>query len=140
MNFGQVFLNRQGQQKQETLESIRYQLTVLLNSEAPMVTIPTHYTETLLSNFCFGLDNLHTISSQIDHQLFARSIERLVMKFESRLSSVSVLVKESDGVSNLLVFSLMANVIVDGQEHTFLFDSNISLSNHLAKIEGQEIV
>ncbi|MGF1681924.1 type VI secretion system baseplate subunit TssE [Photobacterium minamisatsumaniensis] len=124
----------------ELLESIRYQLTVLLNSEAPMRTLPKQFKEVQLSNFSFGLDAAYSVSSQVNKEQFSRSLEKWVRAFEPRLSEVSVFVNESDPHKNVMKFSLMARVNIPNGEHVFLFDSSISLSSQTAKMEGQEIV
>lgn len=139
MSFWSTFIHQEPVQD-ELLESIRYQLNVLLNSEAPMRKLPDGYAEIAKSNYCFGLDSIYSISSQVDKDQFARSLEKLVRAFEPRLSDVSIVIEESDPTSNVIHFSLMAKVESGQTSHTFLFDSNISLLNQVAKMEGQEVV
>lgn len=124
----------------DLLEAIRYQLTTLLNSEAPMRLVSNAFPQVQHSLYCFGLDNSQSLSSQVDHDQFSRALERMVQAFEPRLSEVSVFVQENDHSKNAVCFSIMAKVETPKGEHVFLFDSNISLSNQLATMEGQEIV
>ncbi|MGR5284120.1 type VI secretion system baseplate subunit TssE [Vibrio maritimus] len=124
----------------DLLDAIHYQLTTLLNSEAPMRLISSSYPEVQRSLYCFGLDNSQSLSSQIDHDQFSRALERMIKAFEPRLSEVSVFVQEGDQSKNAVCFSIMAKVETAKGEHVFLFDSNISLSNQSATMEGQEIV
>ena len=140
MSFWGTFIAKQNGNEDDLLESIRYQLTVLLNSEAPMRVLPKQYKEVQLSNFSFGLDAAYSVSSQVNKEQFSRSLEKWVRAFEPRLSEVSVFVKESDPSKNVMKFSLMAKVDVQNGEHVFLFDSSISLSSQSAKMEGQEVV
>lgn len=140
MSFWGTFIAKQNGNEDNLLESIRYQLTVLLNSEAPMRVLPKQYKEVQLSNFSFGLDAAYSVSSQVNKEQFSRSLEKWVRAFEPRLSEVSVFVKESDPSKNIMKFSLMAKVDVQNGEHVFLFDSSISLSSQSAKMEGQEVV
>ena len=140
MTFWGTFIAKQNGNEDDLLESIRYQLTVLLNSEAPMRVLPKQYKEVQLSNFSFGLDAAYSVSSQVNKEQFSRSLEKWVRAFEPRLSEVSVFVKESDPSKNVMKFSLMAKVDVQNGEHVFLFDSSISLSSQSAKMEGQEVV
>ncbi|MBY5947679.1 type VI secretion system baseplate subunit TssE [Photobacterium rosenbergii] len=140
MSFWGTFIAKQNGNEDDLLESIRYQLTVLLNSEAPMRVLPKQYKEVQLSNFSFGLDAAYSVSSQVNKEQFSRSLEKWVRAFEPRLSEVSVFVKESDPSKNIMKFSLMAKVDVQNGEHVFLFDSSISLSSQSAKMEGQEVV
>lgn len=139
MSFWSTFIHPEPVQD-ELLESIRYQLNVLMNSEAPMRKLPDGYQEIAKSNYCFGLDSIYSISSQVNKDQFARSLEKLVRAFEPRLSAVSVVIEESDPSQNIINFSLMAKVETEQGSHTFLFDSNISLMNQVAKMEGQEVV
>ena len=140
MSFWGTFIAKNHGNEEDLLESIRYQLTVLLNSEAPMRVLPKQFKEVQLSNFSFGLDAAYSVSSQVNKEQFSRSLEKWVRAFEPRLSEVSVFVKESDPSKNIMKFSLMAKVDVKNGEHVFLFDSSISLSSQSAKMEGQEVV
>ncbi|MGR5095687.1 type VI secretion system baseplate subunit TssE [Vibrio maritimus] len=124
----------------DLLDAIHYQLTTLLNSEAPMRLVSNSFPEVQRSLYCFGLDNSQSLSSQIDHDQFSRALERMIKAFEPRLSEVSVFVQESDQSKNAVCFSIMAKIETAKGEHVFLFDSNISLSNQSATMEGQEIV
>ncbi|MFV0488719.1 MAG: type VI secretion system baseplate subunit TssE [Vibrio fluvialis] len=140
MSFWRTFLDKSGSSNHELLDSVRYQLTALLNSEAPMMALPKGFSAVEASNFCFGLDCAHSISSQINKDQFARSMEKWVRTFEPRLSEASVFVEESQPGKNVMRFSLMAKVKTANGEHVFLFDSNISLSSQTARMEGQEVV
>ncbi|WP_228481309.1 type VI secretion system baseplate subunit TssE [Vibrio fluminensis] len=140
--FWKTFINKQtiSGDGDDLLESIHYQLTTLLNSEAPMRAVPNAFPEVQNSLYCFGLDNSQSLSSQIDQDQFSRSLERMIKAFEPRLSDVSVFVQEGDSTKNAICFSIMAKVETKKGEHVFLFDSNLNLSNQLATMEGQEVV
>ena len=141
MSFWSTFIDqRETTSDDDLLESVRYQLTALLNSEAPMRTLPKPFTEVQLSNFSFGLDTAYSVSSQVNKEQFSRSLEKWVRAFEPRLSEVSVFVNETDPSKNVMSFSLMAKVETSSGNHVFLFDSDISLSSQTAKMEGQEVV
>ncbi|WP_191601247.1 type VI secretion system baseplate subunit TssE [Marinomonas algicola] len=140
MIFWNAFLRDEQSRGDDVLESIRYQLSTLLNSEAPMMTFAKGFKEVEASNIRFGLDSSYSISSQMDKDQFARSVESWVRSFEPRLSEVSVFVEESDPLKNVICFSLMAKVKTANGNHVFLFDSNISLSDQVANLEGQEVV
>jgi type VI secretion system protein ImpF len=142
MSFWKTFVkkSKSTSERDDLLDSIHYQLTTLLNSEAPMRLIPSVYTETQRSIYCFGLDNSQSQSSQVEQDQFSRALERLIRSFEPRLSDVSVFVQEGDQTKNAICFSIMAKVDTPAGEHVFLFDSNISLSNQQATMEGQEVV
>ncbi|MCZ2720861.1 type VI secretion system baseplate subunit TssE [Marinomonas sp. 15G1-11] len=140
MIFWKAFLKSDQNKGDEILESIRYQLSTLLNSEAPMIGFSKGFREVDASNMRFGLDSSYSISSQMDKDQFARSIESWVRSFEPRLNDVSVFMEESDPRKNVICFSLMAKVKTENGNHVFLFDSNISLSDQVANLEGQEVV
>lgn len=140
MIFWKTFLRDEQNRGDDVLESIRYQLSTLLNSEAPMISFSKGFKEVESSNARFGLDSSYSISSQMNKDQFARSVETWVKSFEPRLSDVSVFVEESDPRKNVICFSLMAKVKTGNGNHVFLFDSNISLSDQVAKLEGQEVV
>ncbi|USD66345.1 type VI secretion system baseplate subunit TssE [Vibrio sp. SCSIO 43136] len=139
MSFWSTFLDK-SDSNDSLLESVRYQLTALLNSEAPMRKVSHQFPNVEASILGFGLDCAHSVSSQVDHDQFARSMESWVKRYEPRLSEVSVFVEESDPNKNLLCFSLMAKMSTEKGDHVFLFDSNISITRQTAKLEGQEVV
>lgn len=139
MSFWGTFIDK-GASGDSLLESVRYQLNVLLNSEAPMRALPEGFEQVEASNFCFGLDSAYSISSQMNKDQFSRSLEKWVRTFEPRLSDVSVFVEETDPSKNVMCFSLMAKIETENGSHMFLFDSSISLSSQMAKMEGQEVV
>lgn len=97
MIFWQTFVNRSENKpySDELLSSIHYQLTTLLNSEAPMRRIPDSFPQVQRSLLGIGLDNSQSLSSQIDNDQFSRSIEKMIKAFEPRLADVSVYVQES---------------------------------------------
>ncbi len=140
MIFWKTFLRDEASVGEDYLESIRFQLSTLLNSEAPMISFSKGFKEVEASNMRFGLDSGYSISSQMNKDQFSRSVESWVRSFEPRLSDVSVFIEESDPGKNVICFSLMAKVKTANGNHVFLFDSNISLSDQVAKLEGQEVV
>lgn len=141
MMFWKTFLaDEQDRIGDDLLASVRSQLTHLLNSEAPLLPISHPYQESLHSNYRFGLDSLHTISSQMDHEQFARQLEDWINTFEPRLQNVAVEVVEGDASRNVISFSVMAKVKTETGVHALLFDSNLNLGNQKVQMEGQEIV
>ena len=141
MMFWKTFLNQDGDQiGDDLLASVRAQLTHLLNSEAPLYPIANVFRETLHSNFRYGLDSLHTVSSQMDQDQFARQLEGWIRTFEPRLTNVAVEVVEGDASRNVITFSVMAKVKTDTGEHALLFDSSLNLGDQKVQMEGQEIV
>ncbi|NLS11779.1 type VI secretion system baseplate subunit TssE [Vibrio sp. SM6] len=122
------------------LGAVHYQLTQLLNAEAPMREVSSAFPQAQGSLLCFGLESNQSVSSQIDQDQFSRALERLITAFEPRLSDVSVVVQESDGETNAILFSIMAKVDTPNGPHLFLFDSNLNLSTQQTTMEGQEIV
>ena len=87
MSFWKTFVKKSNtsSDRDDLLESIHYQLTTLLNSEAPMRLIPSVYSETQKSIYCFGLDNSQSQSSQIEKDQFSRALERLIQSFETAI-------------------------------------------------------
>lgn len=141
MIFWKTFLQAEGvSHHDETLEAIRYQLTVLLNSEAPMLSLPKNLKQVEKSTVRFGLDSIYSISSQMDNDQFSRSMEGWIRDFEPRLSDVHVDIEEIETHKNIISFSLMARVSTETGNHALMFDSNICLANQTVSLEGQEVV
>ena len=122
------------------VSAVEYQLSCLLNSEAPLMSLPAKLQEVEKSNLRFGLDNLHSISSLMDKEAFSRQVEKWVMAFEPRLSAVTVEVYQRDAQRNRISFSLLAQLKTERGLHTLTFDSSINLTDQRVEIEGQDLV
>ena len=124
----------------EQIASIRDQLTRFLESEAPLVAWPERLKQVECSNMRFGLDCIHSISSQMDKTRFSRQLEGWLKAFEPRLSNIRVEAYEHDERSNLINFSVSAHLNTERGRHALVFDSNISLANQKADVGEQEFV
>ncbi|MEH6651224.1 MAG: type VI secretion system baseplate subunit TssE [Motiliproteus sp.] len=120
--------------------SVQYQLTRLLESEAPLVDLPPKLGQVEHSNMRFGLDCLQSIRSQQDPQQLTHRIEEWIKAFEPRLSSVTVELFEPEEQSNALHFSLLANLTTAQGTRTLEFDSKINRADQKLDIKGQEFV
>ncbi|GAL33778.1 hypothetical protein JCM19240_2474 [Vibrio maritimus] len=90
----------------DLLDAIHYQLTTLLNSEAPMRLVSSSYPEVQRSLYCFGLDNSQSLSSQIDHDQFSRALERMIKAFEPDCLRLVCLYKKVTSQKTQCVFQL----------------------------------
>ena len=142
MVFWQTFLAREpvGNEHEALVASVRYQLTRLLESEAPLTQLPAKLTQVERSNMRFGLDCLQSVSSQMDKDKFARRLESWIKAFEPRLSEVRVEVYERGEASNTINFSLLARLKTERGSHALVFDSHMNLSDHRVDMEGQDLV
>ncbi|WP_027858906.1 type VI secretion system baseplate subunit TssE [Marinobacterium jannaschii] len=142
MVFWQAFLAEKhyGDPQDALVASVQYQLTRLLNSEAPLMKLPPQLQQVEGSNLRFGLDSLQTISSQMNNEQFARQLEDWVKAFEPRLAAVQVEVHAREEHKNRVSFSLLARLKTERGSHALVFDSSISLAGQKVEMEGQEIV
>lgn len=142
MVFWQTFLARApvGNEHEALVESVRYQLSRLLESEAPLTRLPAKLTQVERSNMRFGLDCLQSIGSQMDKDKFARQLESWIKAFEPRLSDVRVEVYERDESNNAINFSLLARLKTERGLHALVFDSHLSLTDLKVDMEGQDLV
>ncbi len=142
MSFWNAFLNKeQGTERSDELvRSVEYQLCALFGSEAPLMPVSHRFKQVRQSNFCYGLESIQSISSQMDKDEFTRYVRKLVQAFEPRLSQVSVEVFERDETRNRINFSLTAQLNTHQGTRIVEFDSNISLADQGTEIEGQDIV
>jgi len=142
MVFWKTFLAREpvGNGHEALVAAVRYQLTRLLESEAPLTLLPPRLAQVERSNMRFGLDCLQSISSQMDRDRFARQLEGWIKSFEPRLSDVRVEVYERDEANNAINFSLVARLKTERGTHALVFDSNMSLIDQKVDMEGQDLV
>lgn len=142
MSFWNAFLNKEQSmdRSDELVRSVEYQLSALFGSEAPLTPVSHRFKQVRQSNFCYGLESIQSISSQMNQDEFTRYVRKLVQAFEPRLSQVSVEVFERDETRNRINFSLTAQLNTRQGTRIVEFDSNISLADQGTEIEGQDIV
>lgn len=142
MIFWKTFLAEQDKEDDvdSLIAAVEYQLTQLLSSEAPLMEISSRFKEVDASNLRFGLDNLQSISSQMNRDEFAGQVEKWVKAFEPRLAEVSVEVYERDEQRNRINFSLVARLKTQTGSRALMFDSNINLADQKVEVEGQDLV
>ncbi|MGB1239853.1 MAG: type VI secretion system baseplate subunit TssE [Pseudomonadales bacterium] len=141
MIFWQAFMRGDGPVAQSPLvAAIEQQLVTLFSSEAPLTLIAKQYREVQRSNLCFGLDNLQSVSSQMDSASFARQLEHWIKLYEPRLSAVNVEVRPKDERRNRIEFSVQAQVVSEGQTHELQFSSRMNLTSQLAELEENSFV
>ncbi len=144
MIFWRAFLSKKNYDdpREELIESVRYHLVRLLESEAPLVSLSPKLVECEKSSFRFGIENIQSISSQMDMEQFSSQIENWVKVFEPRLSEVITEVFERDDESNSIDFSLTVRLnddrITNEKERELAFDSRISLAHQQISMEEQD--
>ena len=128
--------------RQELIESVRYHLTRLLETEAPLVALSPKLVECETSSFRFGIENIQTISSQMDKDQFANQVENWIKTFEPRLSDVVTEVFERNDDSNAIDFSLSVRLnderIENEKERELSFESRLSLAHQQISMEEQD--
>ena len=137
MIFWQTFLSPQ--ETGDLQQAVKHNLATLLSSEAPLLALSERLDQVESSNLRFGVDCLHSISSQVDKHRFARQLEQLISAFEPRLVKVQIEVYDVDEKRNCLQFSLLATLDDPAGQQTMVFDSNINLASQRVAIEGQDI-
>ncbi|MFC6670682.1 type VI secretion system baseplate subunit TssE [Marinobacterium aestuariivivens] len=142
MLFWKTFLADEdvGDDHDALVASVRHQLGCLLESEAPLCTLPNRLPEVARSNLRFGLDCLQSLSSQMEPDRFAHQLEAWVRAFEPRLTEVRVEVYERDELNNAVSFSLLAKLKTDRGPQALVFDSRLNLRDLRVRMETQDLV
>lgn len=142
MSFWNAFLNHDKtmDSADELVRSVEYQLAALFGSEAPLTSVSHRFKEVRHSNYCYGLESIHSISSQMNRDEFTRYVRKLIQGFEPRLSDVSIEVFERDEMKNRINFSLTARLKTRQGIRVVEFDSDIRLADQTTQVEGQDIV
>ena len=112
----------------ENIEDIKYNLTKLLESEASLVSIDARFSELQRSNFRFGIEDMHLLSSNLDHTQLSVRLESYIKRFEPRLKNVLVELGDRKEGENSINFQVMANINTPQGETELIFDSKISLN------------
>lgn len=109
-------------------EGIRRDLEALLNTRRRMLTSPAELDELEGSLLDYGLDDF-TQESQMSEGFrdeFVESVERLVRRFEPRLTRFEVMVvPDQDQLDRTLRFRITGLVTLDGTAQEMRFDSHV---------------
>lgn len=136
MSFYHAFIQSSGQF--DEIDDIRYHLTRLLESEAPLIAIENSLNEVKHSNFGFGITDVQLLTANLDRTQLARKIETWLTTYEPRLSDVSVEMLERREGQNCIEFTILAKHLSNDGEQTLVFDSKIALSDFSTKISEEE--
>ncbi|MDA0109963.1 MULTISPECIES: type VI secretion system baseplate subunit TssE [Vibrio] len=136
MSFYNAFI--QSSRQDDEIDDIRYHLTRLLESEAPLIAVENSLSEVRCSSFTFGITDVQLLTANLDQTQLARKIETWLTTYEPRLSDVSVEMLERREGQNCIQFTIVAKHLSQDGEQTLVFDSKIALGDFSAKISEEE--
>ncbi|MCY9852705.1 type VI secretion system baseplate subunit TssE [Vibrio mediterranei] len=136
MSFYNAFI--QSSRQDDEIDDIRYHLTRLLESEAPLIAVENSLSEVRRSSFTFGITDVQLLTANLDQTQLARKIEAWLTTYEPRLSDVSVEMLERREGQNCIQFTIVAKHLSQDGEQTLVFDSKIALGDFSAKISEEE--
>jgi type VI secretion system protein ImpF len=128
----------QSSRQDDEIDDIRYHLTRLLESEAPLIAVENSLSEVKRSSFTFGITDVQLLTANLDQTQLARKIETWLTTYEPRLSDVSVEMLERREGQNCIQFTIVAKHLSQDGEQTLVFDSKIALGDFSAKISEEE--
>ncbi|MGR5295710.1 type VI secretion system baseplate subunit TssE [Vibrio mediterranei] len=136
MSFYNAFI--QSSRQDDEIDDIRYHLTRLLESEAPLIAVENSLSEVKRSSFTFGITDVQLLTANLDQTQLARKIETWLTTYEPRLSDVSVEMLERREGQNCIQFTILAKYLSQDGEQTLVFDSKIALGDFSANISEEE--
>ncbi|MFH0261016.1 type VI secretion system baseplate subunit TssE [Vibrio barjaei] len=136
MSFYIAFI--QSSRQDDEIDDIRYHLTRLLESEAPLIAVENSLSEVKRSSFTFGITDVQLLTANLDQTQLARKIETWLTTYEPRLSDVSVEMLERREGQNCIQFTILAKHLSQDGEQTLVFDSKIALGDFSANISEEE--
>ncbi|MGR5362625.1 type VI secretion system baseplate subunit TssE [Vibrio barjaei] len=136
MSFYNAFI--QSSRQDDEIDDIRYHLTRLLESEAPLIAVENSLSEVKRSSFTFGITDVQLLTANLDQTQLARKIETWLTTYEPRLSDVSVEMLERREGQNCIQFTILAKHLSQDGEQTLVFDSKIALGDFSANISEEE--
>jgi type VI secretion system protein ImpF len=128
----------QSSRQDDEIDDIRYHLTRLLESEAPLIAVENSLSEVKRSSFTFGITDVQLLTANLDQTQLARKIETWLTTYEPRLSDVSVEMLERREGQNCIQFTIVAKHLSQDGEQTLVFDSKIALGDFSANISEEE--
>ncbi|MCW8344585.1 GPW/gp25 family protein [Vibrio sp. ZSDZ65] len=138
MTFYQAFISPTHTSNDNELDDIRYHLTKLLESEAPLMAISSYYQEVRRSNYAFGITDVQLLNANLDQAQLAKRLESWLITFEPRLSDVSVEMVERHEGCNAILFTIIARYASSKGKKTLIFDSKIALSDFSAQLSEED--
>jgi len=119
-------------------QSVRRDLENLLNTRLRIVEPDDEFTELKHSLLNYGLPDLATVNiTNIEkRKQFVQHLEQLLLGFEPRFKTVSVIYQEnSDRVDRTLRFRIDATLYADPSPETVIFDSVLEPVSRVVNIE-----
>ena len=116
----------QHQKLKELRQSVRRDLENLLNTRMRLIEPDDEYTELKHSLLNYGLPDLATVNiSNIDkRRQFVQQLERLLLDFEPRFKTVSVIYQDdTESIDRTLRFRIDATLYADPSPEVVIFDS-----------------
>lgn len=128
----------QHQKLKDLRQSVRRDLVNLLNTRMRIVEPDEKYSELKHSLLNYGLPDLATINiTNIDRRKqFVQHLEQLLLEFEPRFKTVSVIYQEnSDNVDRTLRFRIDATLYADPSPEVVIFDSVLEPVSRIVNVE-----
>ncbi|WP_367986507.1 type VI secretion system baseplate subunit TssE [Vibrio sp. NTOU-M3] len=135
MSFWRTFVAQSSITRDAEIDDIKYNLTKLFESEAPLMDIDDRLSQTLKSNLRFGIEDIQLFSANLDQTQLSMRIADWIKHFEPRLSSVMVELIERKENENALAFHIIAQANTQNGKKELIFDSKISLSDLTTSME-----
>lgn len=135
MSFWRTFVAQSSITRDAEIDDIKYNLTKLFESEAPLMDIDDRLSQTLKSNLRFGIEDIQLLSANLDQTQLSMCIADWIKHFEPRLSSVMVELIERKENENALAFHIIAQANTQNGKKELIFDSKISLSDLTTSME-----
>ncbi|MGD8112165.1 type VI secretion system baseplate subunit TssE [Vibrio sp. TRT 21S02] len=135
MSFWRTFVAQSSITRDAEIDDIKYNLTKLFESEAPLMDIDDRLSQTLKSNLRFGIEDIQLLSANLDQTQLSMRIADWIKHFEPRLSSVMVELIERKENENALAFHIIAQANTQNGKKELIFDSKISLSDLTTSME-----
>ncbi len=142
MAFWETFVNQKSatNRRAKLIDSVRYNLTQLMETEAPLVKLEDNFKESKRSVLGFGIEDMQLLQANLDPQLLAAKVQQWVTWFEPRLSQVRIEVLQQDNQKNAINFVLYANLTTEYGSEQLVLDSKINLNNMQVDLEDEELV
>jgi len=136
MSFYNTFLsNVDSNQDSRVIDDIRYNLTRLFESEASLIDFDDRLIEINRSNYRFGIEDSHLLSSSLEPTQLAVRLSTLISTFEPRLNNITVELIERKSGENAVAFNILATVMSEFGENELVFESKIALNNLATTLE-----
>jgi predicted component of type VI protein secretion system len=125
----------------ELLDSVRFNLQHLMESEAPLVVAEEHLPAVARSIMHYGIEEIQSLNYQASRQQFVSNLKALISKFEPRIKNleISFVGSSADKPGSQSLETHAIHFVIEGDlvnGRAFVFNSELDIGDLSVNLES----